>query len=315
MCGGFSPDPCALPAGERDSGGKSLAVMKRTVNRLGWRSVLIALIAIAFSSASNDGKNHGRGYLGFDANDYPGDAVLAQLRKTFAFAGYWLNHPPYTPANAPDTWLGHRAALAKEGFGFLVLFNGRFDKELKAAADPLAVGTNDARDAATTARHEGFAAGTVIFLDQEEGGSMYDEQMAYLLAWFDEIAAQGFRAGIYCSGMPASEGHGQFTVTASFIRARVGRRKLVYFVYNDACPPSSGCVYSAEPPQPSASGVPFASVWQFAQSPRRRNYTRQCSTTYNRDGNCYAPGLGPDSPYIDVETSISPDPSGANQGR
>lgn len=140
---------------------------------------------------------------------------------------------------------------------------------------------------------------------------MYDEQMAYLLAWFDGTVAQGFRAGIYCSGMPASEGHGQFTVTASFIRARAGTRKLIYFVYNDACPPAPGCVYSQDPPQPSASGVPFASVWQFAQSPRRRKYTGRCSTTYNRDGNCYGPGMGPGSPYIDVESSVSPDPSRA----
>lgn len=330
--------------------------------RLVWSLVLTGVIAAALSSVCDvqtKKKSYGRAYLGFDANDYPGDAALPQLRKTFAFAGYWLNHPPNTapgaaetwlnqppntvpgaagtwlghlsdarssadpsvnhppntPASAPDTWLGHRGALAKEGFGFLVLFNGRFDKELRAAPDPRVVGVNDAREAAATARSEGFPPGTVIFLDQEEGGSMYDEQMAYLLAWFDEIVAQGFRAGIYCSGMPASEGHGQFTVTADFIRARAGRRELVYFVYNDACPPAPGCVYLANPPQPSASGVPFASVWQFAQSPRRRNYTRHCSATYNRDGNCYAPGMGPGSPYVDLETSVSPDPSGATQTR
>lgn len=250
-------------------------------------------------------------YLGFDANDYPGGAILPQLRKTFSFAGYWLNHPAGTPEGAPDTWLGHRAALAKQGFGFLVLFNGRLDKELKSPADPRAIGTNDARDAAAIARREGFSPGTVIFLDQEEGGSMYDEQMAYLLAWFDGIVAQGFRAGIYCSGMPAGEGHGQFTVTANFIRARAANRKIVYFVFNDACPPSPGCIHSINPPQPSASGVSFASIWQFAQSPRRRKYTRQCSSTYARDGNCYAPGTGPGSPYIDAETSLSPDPSRA----
>lgn len=301
--------------------------------RLVWSLVLTGVIAAALSSVCDvqtKEKSYGRAYLGFDANDYPGDAALAQLRKTFAFAGYWLNHPPNTapkgaetwlnrppntPASAPDTWLGHRAALAKAGFGFLVLFNGRLDKELRDAANPRAVGVKDAREAAATARSEGFPPGTVIFLDQEEGGSMYDEQMAYLLAWFDEIVAQGFRAGIYCSGMPASEGHGQFTVTADFIRARAGRRKLVYFVYNDACPPAPGCVYLANPPQPSASGVPFASVWQFAQSPRRRNYTRRCSATYNHDGNCYAPGMGPRSPYVDIETSLSPDPSGATQTR
>ncbi|HTU34045.1 MAG TPA: glycoside hydrolase domain-containing protein [Candidatus Acidoferrum sp.] len=283
------------------------------LTKLTWKSILVTIVAIALSPLGNaqaTGKSQQHAYLGFDANDYPGDAVLPQLRKTFSFAGYWLNHPPYTPSGSLDTWLGHRAALAKQGFGFLVLFNGRLDKELRAAADPRVVGANDARDAATVARHEGFPPGTVIFVDEEEGGSMYDEQMAYLLAWFDGIVAQGFRAGIYCSGMPASEGYGQFTVTANFIRARAAGRKIVYFVFNDACPPSPGCVL-ADPPPPSASGVDFASVWQFTQSPRRRNYTRRCSATYARDGNCYAPGVGPGSPYIDTETSVSPDPSAA----
>lgn len=275
-------------------------------------SCFVCVFCCATLNAQSKKGTRPRTYLGFDANDYPGDAMLPRLRRTFAFTGYWLNHPPYTPSGAPDTWLGHRAALAKAGFGFLVLFNGRFDKELRAAADPRVLGANDARDAASTARREGFSAGTVIFLDQEEGGSMDDAQMAYLLAWFDGVVAQGFRAGIYCSGMPANEGHGQFTVTANYIRAHAAGRRIVYFVYNDACPPSPGCAYSQHPLLPSASGVPFAVIWQFAQSPRRRKYTRRCSATYNRDGNCYPLGMGPGSPYIDVETAVSPDPSGAH---
>lgn len=287
---------------------------KPSLTQLRTRSAIVAfavLVSLAAAKAQVPTNSQQRAYLGFDANDYPGDSVLPQLRKTFSFAGYWLNHPAGTPEGAPDTWLGHRASLAKQGFGFLVLFNGRLDKELKAPADPRAIGANDARTAATIARREGFPAGTVIFLDQEEGGSMYDEQMAYLLAWFDGVVSQGFRAGIYCSGIPACEGHGHFTVTANFVHARAAGRKIVYFVFNDACPPSPGCVYSS-PPQPSASGVSFASVWQFSQSPRRRKYTRHCSSTYARDGNCYAPGMGPGSPYIDAETSVSPDPSRAH---
>ena len=36
----------------------------------------------------------GQTYLGFDANDYPGDDALPGLRRTFTFSGYWLNAPP-----------------------------------------------------------------------------------------------------------------------------------------------------------------------------------------------------------------------------
>lgn len=248
----------------------------------------------------------GSTYLGFDANDYPGVAALAQLKKTYAFAGYWLNNAPGSNAN---TWTGHRADVARQGFGFLILFNGRLEHELKSESNARALGASDARAASSAARREGFIPGAVIFLDQEEGGSMGPAQLAYLLAWFDGIMATGFHAGIYCSGMPANEGHGEFTVTANFIRDKAGARDLVYFVYNDACPPSPGCISPKDAPRPSASGVTFAALWQFAQSPRRRELTRHCAATYNADGKCYAPGTGPGSPYIDIESATSADPS------
>jgi hypothetical protein len=235
---------------------------------------------------------------------------LPTLKQSFAFAGYWLNNPPGANSN---TWRGHRAALAQHGFGFLVLFNGRLERELHSVSNARALGVSDAHAASAGAQQQGFVPGTVIFLDQEEGGSMNATQLAYLLTWFDAIAAAGFRPGIYCSGMPASEGHGEFTVTANYIRDHASARKLVYFVYNDACPPSPGCSYPKNPPQPSASGVPFASIWQFAQSPRRREFTRSCAATYSADGKCYPPGIGTGSPngspYIDVESATSPDPS------
>ena len=67
---------------------------------------------------------------------------------------------------------------------------------------------------------------------------MTDAQIAYILAWVDSVIASGFRAGIYCSGMPAKEGKGKTVVTADDIRAQARERRIVYFVYNDACPPS-----------------------------------------------------------------------------
>ena len=61
-------------------------------------------------------------FLGMDRNDYPGDANMQVLRKTFVFSGYWLNNPPGAERN---TWAGRRADLQTMGFGFLLLFNGR----------------------------------------------------------------------------------------------------------------------------------------------------------------------------------------------
>jgi hypothetical protein len=245
-------------------------------------------------------------YLGFDANEYPGDAALPSLRRAFSFSGYWLNIPPGADANE---WVGKRPVLLKNGFGFLVLFNGRTISQLRTFGNAAAAGKAEGQSAVALAQQEGFHSGAVIFLDQEEGGRMTDEQNAYIFAWFDAVIAGGFRAGIYCSGMPAREGKGQTIVTADDIRSHAGARKISYFVYNDACPPSPGCVYPKNPPSPSASGAPYASVWQFAQSPRRHEFTKRCAGTYNADGYCYAPGLGPGSVNLDLNSSLSPDPS------
>ncbi|MGH9512155.1 MAG: glycoside hydrolase domain-containing protein [Terriglobales bacterium] len=244
-------------------------------------------------------------YLGFDRNDYPGDQNLQALRKTFSFAGYWLNNPPGETSNS---WTGKRRALQSAGFGFLVLFNGRLDAELKSAASARMMATGDARSAAAAARREGFPLGAIIFLDQEEGGRMLPEQKAYIFAWVDTVLAAGFRAGIYCSGIGAKDDEN--IVTAEDIRTGAAGRSIVYFVANDQCPPSPGCAFSGDL-SPTKGGVRFAQIWQFAQSPRRPDFAAGCPANYAPDGKCYAPGLAGQA-YVDVDTATSADPS---QGR
>jgi len=246
-------------------------------------------------------------YLGFDRNEYPGDANLATLRQTFTFSGYWLNNPPGAKTN---TWTGKRAKLQAAGFGFLVLFNGRLYKELKH--DPAALGQSDGVAAVASARREGFPAHTVIFLDIEEGGRMLPEQKAYIYSWGDAVNAGRYRAGVYCSGIPAKEGKVSI-VTAQDVRQNAGERAIAFFVTNDVCPPSPGCGYARKAPAPAESGVDFAEVWQYAQSPKRKAFAAKCPANYSADGNCYPPGSDPALKlHVDVETASSADPS---QGR
>jgi hypothetical protein len=242
-------------------------------------------------------------YLGFDRNEYPGDQNLAGLRRTFSYTGYWLNLPPGAKSN---TWTGKRKAVQEAGFGFLVLFNGRLDAQLKKAHDAGEVGREDAAAAVDAAKREGFPVGTVIFLDQEEGGRMLPEQKAYIYAWVDAVNASGFRAGIYASGIAASEGHGVTVITAEDVREHAGGRNIVYWVTNDACPPSPGCAFPKRAPAPSESGVKFADVWQFAQTPKRHDVAGGCPANYDRDGSCYAPGV---RIFVDVNSAWSGDPS------
>jgi hypothetical protein len=261
-------------------------------------SWLIAPFALAQNNA----------YLGFDSNYYPGDANLKALHDTFSYTGYWLNNPPDEKKNP---WIGHRAAIESAGFGFLVLFNGRLFADLKSVSKAAQLGQSDAQAAALAAKREGFAAKTIIFLDQEQGGRMLPEQKAYIYAWVDGVTAAGFRAGIYCSGI-ASKDDGN-VVTAEDIRQHAGEgaratRDITYWAVNDGCPPAPGCAFPPRPPAPNASGVSFAEVWQFAQSPQRKDVAAHC-TGYRGDGNCYLPGTDLQQFPLDLNSASSPDPS------
>jgi hypothetical protein len=249
-------------------------------------------------------------YLGFDRNDYPGDENLRALRQTFSYAGFWLNHPPGEKANS---WTGKRQAVQSADFGFLILFNGRLYAELKTVSNATRLGKSDAQAAIASARREGFPAGAIIFLDQEEGGRMLPEQKEYIYAWVDGVTAAGFRAGIYCSGIAAKEEGGMSVVTAEDIRQNAADRKIAYWIANDACPPSPGCAFPKPAPSPSESGIAFADGWQFAQSPKRRDVAAGCPANYNRDGSCYPPGVDlARRLHLDVNAAPSADPS---QGR
>src|ERR1700676_3760390 len=264
------------------------------------------------SSKSGSGKSEKVGYLGFDRNQYPGDVNLKILRQSFSYSGYWLNNPPGAKANS---WKGKRQALEDAGFGFLVLFNGRTYAEIKHAGNATKLGTSDAAAAIAAARAEGLPPHTVIFLDQEQGGRLLPEQRAYLHAWVDAVSSASFVAGIYCSGIAAKEGSGESVITAQDIRTNAGNRKIKFWVVNDSCPPSPGCTVSVSKRDlmPESSGTEFSDVWQFAQSPKRRNFAKGCPANYNKDGNCYANDSA-ERLHVDLNVATSSDPSHGRTG-
>ena len=248
-------------------------------------------------------------WLGFDRNDFPGDAAMSTLRHTFAFTGYWLTNPP---GESADTWVGKRAVLRAQGWGFLVLANGRLDAEIlkaqKAGRKPAELGRQDAAAAVASARREGFPAHSILFLDQEEGGRLLAEQAGYLLGWTEAVASAGFRPGVYASGQMVEDSPGAKIDTVQDVRARVAQGRLhpvAIFDAQDACPPAPGCTVEARPLH--TAGEPDLIAWQFAQSPRRPEITKSCAATYAADGNCYAPGVP--QIFLDMDVASSPDPS------
>jgi hypothetical protein len=243
-------------------------------------------------------------YLGFDRNIFPDASALPMLRKNFAFSGYWLSPPP---GETKNTWAGQRDALRSLGFGFLLLYRGPLNRALKNPAAATQKAVRDAQSAAVAARHEGFPVGAIIFVDIEEGGRLSDNYHAYLRAWTKRVEQEGYRAGTYCSGIPVNEGSGVTITTADDIRAHLGTQDFSYFIFNDACPPSPGCVF-ATAPAPSSGGISFAAVWQFVRSPKTE-FTAHCPPGYHTDGNCYAPGDAAHTWFLDLSAAASSDPS------
>jgi hypothetical protein len=291
------------------------------------RALLLIATTVAFLTAglqltpiSNASAATRAGYIGFDRNDYPGDANLKALRQTFSYSGYWLNNPPGAKTNS---WVGKRKTIEDAGFGFLVLFNGHTYAEIKVAGNATQLGRSDAATAVAAARTEGFPSQTVIFLDQEQGGRLLPEQRAYLHAWVDGVNSAHFAAGVYCSGIAARESASVSIVTAEDIQKNSDGRKIEYWVVNDSCPPSPGCTVSTKSLAPETSGIDFADVWQFAQSPKRPDFAGGCRArynpaNYNKDGNCYPPGIVSERVpakdpaqrlYVDLDVATSSDPS------
>jgi Domain of unknown function (DUF1906) len=246
-----------------------------------------------------------RSFAGFDRNQYPGDAALPVLRKSFSFSSYWLSSPPGEKNNS---WVGKRDVLRAQDFGFLLLFQGRTSRQIPLKDQAVGAGIADAQAAATAARREGFPSQAIIFLDVEEGGRFSESYHAYLRSWAESLRKQGFRPGIYCSGIAVDEGGGSTIISADDIRARMGMVELAYWVFNDACPPSPGCGVPENPPVAAASGVTYASVWQYVRSPREKKVARHCGG-YASDGNCYVPGDGKHLWFLDENVATTRDPS------
>jgi hypothetical protein len=244
-------------------------------------------------------------FLGFDRNDYPGDDAMKLLRKDFSFTSYWLSNPPQTKSNS---WSGKREYLHSLGYGFLPLFNGPTSGELRDEPYTLKRVAADVQSAASAARREGFPLGSVIFLDIEEGGRLPSTYATYLKHWISDLDKLGFRAAVYCSGIPIDEGEGLKLITADFIRDQIKPAELIYWVFNDSCPPSPGCATPQNPPLPSKSAVAYAQVWQFARSPRDKETARHCRG-YAKDGNCYAPFDTAHKFNLDLNVATSTDPS------
>jgi hypothetical protein len=229
---------------------------------------------------------------GFDSYYYPGDSALRAWRapaSPYRWVGYYLA----APCHRESSWSGRRPTIEALGWGIAVLYVGQQTWEGQAQVAPpdvppsaavttapspadtlpraataaatappacavseltAARGTADGADAVARAAAEGFAAGTVIFLDVERMERIPQAMHDYHRAWVRAVVADGrFRPGLYCHTRNAAELHA--AVQAELAAAGVAAPPHVWV--------ASGTGFDVTK-RPEEVGHPFATVWQGA---------------------------------------------------
>lgn len=206
-------------------------------------------------------------YKGFDIGYYPGNQAMSNwwYGSPFYFVGYYFT----APNHSDSSWMGKLSYLHSLGWKLVPLYVGlqAYDSGLSYSR-----GESDGADAINKAYSEGFSTQTFIYLDVEQGGYLSSSFINYIKGWcnYIETHTKGYNQyfpAIYCS----------YSHTADQIKNALGSSSnAVYWVYNLGCSPSPGCTTNTSK-GPSSSGVSYAKIWQYAQSP-------QLSGTYNCSG-------------------------------
>ena len=183
-------------------------------------ALLVTAAATTVSASAPHGApaagNPGETHLGFDTNKYPGDAAMKAWQKSgkYSWVGYYLE----APCRKNHSWMGKRERLTNAGWGLAVIYVGQ-QTWGKPIARTTATGNDcstkfvnaaqgkvDARHAIDMAKREGFARGTVIFLDIEAMNSIPQGMRDYYRSWARTLLADGrYRPGVYSHTKNAAE--------------------------------------------------------------------------------------------------------------
>jgi hypothetical protein len=229
-------------------------------------------------------------YAGFDTWQYPGEAVMRSWRETspYRWVGYYLT----SPCHRHTTWMGTRGTLERMGWGIALLYVGQQFWERPARTDlpPEQIlcsntlltaerGRIEGRDAVAKATLEGFPSGSIIFLNVERMQQIPEAFVIYYQAWQDEVLASGrYRPGTYVHRINAAD----LYPLAQTAYLRAGSRESPPFWV------AGGQGFTLDR-APSASGYPFAQVWQGVLDVQRT--------------------FGGVTLYIDENTASRPNPS------
>jgi len=203
------------------------------------------------------------GYPGFDTARYPGESLLRAWRgaSPYRWIGYYLP----APCHRETSWVGARPTLDRLGWGIAIIYVGQqafpADTTAPAPTGPVVCSRSlltadraraDAADAVARALSEGFARGSVIFLDVEYMDDLPPDMAEYYRVWTEEV----LRDGRY---LPGTYGHrlnaGELYTVARGVFQRAGRTDTPLFGI------AGGGGFTLEE-RPFGSGFPYAIVWQ-----------------------------------------------------
>lgn len=137
-------------------------------------------------------------YAGFDASAFPGLDTMAWLKGATeaAWTGFYLGPAP----SHPETdWMGERAALVAQGWGFAPVYVGQ---QLAGPGSHIVTaeqGNEDGEDAGRLMHAAGFPERSTVYLDLEDGPPLDEPRLSYVRYWAGGVFSMGYMPGIYCS--------------------------------------------------------------------------------------------------------------------
>lgn len=163
-------------------------------------------------------------YVGFDTHTYPGTATMKAWKETPGAPYSWVGYYLPSPCHADKSWLGKRDTLTSMGWGVAIVYVGQqtwgktpralnaaqrsaIKAKTKCSTDLISPeeGTANADEATAIAKDQGFAPGSVVFLDLERMEKIPPSMRAYYRAW----TAQMLKNGAYLPGFYAHEHNAQ----------------------------------------------------------------------------------------------------------
>ena len=200
-------------------------------------------------------------YAGFDTASYPGNSQMDWLKANtnLSWCGYYLAP---APSHEDRSWMTNRAYLSESGWGILPVYLGQQTSGPGSHNVNGPQGATDGANAASLAKGDGFAAGTSIFLDIEDGSALTADSTAYIQAWALGVVAGDYSPAFYCSHVIAP----QVAAAIASLNPAPAARIWVYKVSTVAQHSYTGNIHSFPTADPAGAGYSTACAWQDEQN-------------------------------------------------